>query len=268
MATFKVLIFGDVVGKPGRNALKKVLPELKTKYKPDLTMLNAENIAHGFGVTEKILQEMIDSGIDFFTSGNHIFKNQKNLDKNFKEFPLIRPANYPQGTQGEGYKIIEVGVTKVAIINLIGEVFFAHEKAVTNPFTYFDKLYKEIKPEKPHIIIVDFHAEATSEKKGFGAYLDGRASLVLGTHTHIQTSDSYIMPKGTGYITDIGMVGIKHSSLGMDFDSIIYNFVHKTKERKSIPQHGNCIINGIFAKIDTDTHLTKTLESFAIETEI
>ncbi|HCC23403.1 TPA: TIGR00282 family metallophosphoesterase [Candidatus Falkowbacteria bacterium] len=266
MPKFNVLIFGDVVGKPGRTALKKVLPELKAKYQPDLTMLNAENIAHGYGVTEKVLEEMMNSGVDFFTSGNHIFKNQTDLDKNFKQFPLIRPANYPEGTQGEGYKIIEIGITKIAVINLIGETFFDHE--VANPFTAFDQIYQEVKPQKPKIIIVDFHAEATSEKKSFGAHLDGRASLVFGTHTHIQTSDAYIMPDGTGYITDIGMVGIKHSSLGMDFDSIIQNFIHKTKNRKSIPQHGNCVVNGIFAKINSGTGKTESLETFAHETEI
>lgn len=263
MATFNVLILGDIVGRPGRQALIAKLPELKEKYQPDLIIANAENLAHGFGVNEKVLSEMEKIGIDFFTSGNHIFKTTDDLQKLFAKHNLIRPANYPPETPGPGYKLLEIGTTKILIINLMGRVFIQEKYPdikFQNPFKVLDDLLMETKSLKPDVIIVDVHAEATSEKKSLGAYADGRVSLVFGTHTHIQTSDDYIMPEGTGYITDIGMVGIEHSSLGMNFDNIIKTFVSETKLPKTISTHGICLINGIFAKINTRTGKTENIE--------
>ncbi|OGF31532.1 metallophosphoesterase [Candidatus Falkowbacteria bacterium RIFOXYD2_FULL_35_9] len=268
MASFNVLVIGDVVGRPGRKALKELLPELKVKYKPDLTVINGENLAHGYGVTDAILKDLQESGVDFFTSGNHIFQNQRDLNQIFKNNPVIRPANYPDDKPGKGYKIFDVGMVKVMIVNLQGQVFFPLDEQVDNPFLTLDKILKEEKAEKPKIIIVDFHAEATSEKKGFGAYADGRVSLVFGTHTHVQTSDNYIMPKGTGYISDIGMTGIKHSSLGMDFENVISNFVHETTLPKQISTNGNCIVNGIFAKIDVESGQALDIQRIAEEVEV
>lgn len=263
MSTINLLILGDIVGRPGRNALKAKLPELKEKYQPDLVIANAENLAHGFGVNEKVLTEMENLGIDFFTSGNHIFKTTDDLQKLFSKHKLIRPANYPEDTPGPGYRLVEVGTTKILIINLMGRVFIQDKYPETifqNPFKTLDDILMETKNLKPDIIVVDFHAEATSEKKSLGAYADGRVSLVFGTHTHVQTSDDYIMPEGTGYITDIGMVGVEHSSLGMEFDNIVKTFVSETKLPKVIPPHGICLINGISVKIDVGTKKTIQIE--------
>jgi len=262
MATLNVLIIGDIVGRAGRNALKAKLPEMKEKYQPDLVIANGENLAHGYGVSEKILDDLEENGVDFFTSGNHIFKTGKDLNKILLDHPIIRPANYEDNMPGVGYKMIEVGTTKVLIINLLGQVFLEEriEETINNPFKVLDAILAETKMDKPDIVLIDFHAEATSEKKSLGAFVDGRASLMFGTHTHIQTADEYIMPEGTGYITDIGMVGVQHSSLGMEFDSIIKSFVSETKLPKIVPQHGLCLINGIIAKIDIGTGKTVSIE--------
>jgi hypothetical protein len=220
--------------------------------------MQAENMAHGFGVTDKTLKEMQDAGIDFLTGGNHVFKNPSNLEENFKHFPIIRPANTLSHTVGQGFAIIDAGAYRLAYINLIGQVYFADE--AENPFHKLDALLLEIKAAHVHGVIVEFHAEATSEKKCLGHYGDGRVSLLYGTHTHVQTSDDEITADGTGYITDIGMCGLKDSSLGMDYENIIKNFLAGTNEPKVIPDHGHCIVNGIFAKIDVETAKTVHLE--------
>ncbi len=266
MKTFNILFFGDVVGKPGRHALIKKLPEFRKKYKADFVIANGENIAHGFGMTVKTTKELMDAGVDFFTSGNHIFKNPVDLDVILKDYPVIRPANYPVGTEGRGQKLIEVNGVKILIINIIGEAFFRDDYA--NPFKTLDKIIKRQTKYKPQITILDFHAEATSEKKCIGEYADGRVSLVVGTHTHVQTADEQVLPKGTAYITDAGMVGLKHSSLGMDFKNILRNFLEDTAEPKLIPDHGHCIINGIFAKIYVDTGLAQSIERIAEEVTV
>lgn len=260
MRPLHILAFGDAVGKPGRKAIKKILPELKGQYTPDLTILQAENLAHGFGVTPKTLKEMQDSGIDFFTGGNHILKNQADLEESFADFPLIRPANFPQNSIGSGAKIVMANNMPVLIINLMGQAFFNQE--VDNPFTTVDQVMADFADQNPVATIVDFHAETTAEKKSLGYYLDGRASLIFGTHTHVQTNDAEILPLGTGYITDLGMNGIKHSSLGMDLENIIHNFKYGTTEKKIIPDSGHCIINGIFAKINVETGKTEFIEPF------
>jgi hypothetical protein len=266
MSSLNILAFGDIMGKPGREALKVKLPELKKKYQADLVIANVENFSHGYGVTEKTLVEMQTAGIDFFTSGNHIFKRPNDLDRLFNKFPLIRPANFGKKEIGEGYKIIEVGVYKILIINLIGQTFF--EDKYDNPFTAFDKILAETKNEKPSIIIVDFHAEATSEKKSLGFYADGRAGLFFGTHTHVPTADEDILPNGCGYITDLGMCGIKNSSLGLDFENIIKAFVTETKQPRILREHGLCTINGIFAKINIANGKTIKIQRLREEIEI
>jgi len=193
-------------------------------------------------------------------------KTPKKLEENFSHFPIIRPANFPEDSVGTGYQVIEVGVYKILIINLMGRVF-RHE-TLSEPFKALDTILNEHDLSTLHAVIVDFHAEATAEKKSLGHYADGRASLVVGTHTHVQTSDDYIMPKGTGYITDLGMVGIQHSSLGMDFENIVKNFLSDSTLPKIIHDHGHCIVNGIFAKIDVETRKTISIERIAEEVEV
>ena len=176
----KVLFFGDIIGKIGRKAIAKELPKLKKKHKPDLVIANAENLAHGKGVTEKTLNEMMDAGIDFFTSGNHIWSNGAEIEKIFSEnkIPLLRPANYPPGVPGLGYKIIDVGAYKVMIVNLIGRVFFREN--FDCPFRKLEEILDDHKTDNIKTVIVDFHAEATSEKNTLPRAFDGKISLVLG----------------------------------------------------------------------------------------
>lgn len=241
----KIIFFGDIVAKPGRKAIGKAIESWKRKYQPDLIIANGENIAHGSGITEKTLKEALSAGIDLITSGDHISdrKETKNLLEN-KDIPLLRPANLSKKYPGQGYRIIEVGTKKVLVINLIGQVFF--DKKHLNPFKKADKILKE---EEADVVIVDFHAEATSEKVCLGWYLDGRVSAVLGTHTHIPTADARILPKGTGYITDIGMVGVKDSSLGADKDTAIKRFLAKTKTKLK-PAQGPVEVNAVLLIVD------------------
>ncbi|MBI5254609.1 TIGR00282 family metallophosphoesterase [Candidatus Falkowbacteria bacterium] len=246
----KILFIGDIVGKIGRKAVKQVLPKWKEIYEPDLVIANAENLAHGKGVTESTLNEMLEAGIDFFTSGNHVWDNGK-AEEIFKDdkLPIIRPANYPAGLPGAGYKIVKTEKKKVLIANVNGRVFFFKEN-FDCPFRTLEKIISEAKKKKIKHIIVDFHAEATSEKTTMGRYFDGQISLLIGTHTHIATADEEILPKGTGYITDIGMAGFKDGSLGVNLNEVIEQFLYQTPQKFELPEDGNCVVNAIFAIID------------------
>lgn len=221
----KILFFGDIVGKPGREAVKKILPELRTAHQPDLVLANGENLAHGKGVTEKTLEEMLEAGVEFFTSGNHIF-DKPAVREVFEKYPhhLIRPANITgENLPGAGYEILKVGSVPVMIINLLGQVFMTEQfdqGEISNPFLVINKILNEAE-NLPIIKLVDFHAEATSEKRGMGLWTDGRVSAVLGTHTHVGTRDAQILSQGTGYLTDLGMVGGYPSIIGMDQESAL-----------------------------------------------
>ncbi|MBU1132139.1 TIGR00282 family metallophosphoesterase [Patescibacteria group bacterium] len=268
MSSLKLLFIGDIMGKSGRAAIKKALPELKEKYNPDLIIANAENLAHGKGVTESTLQEMLDIGIDFFTSGDHIWDNKKEIEKIFSEnkLPIIRPANYPEGIPGYGYKVIEIGTNKILIVNLIGRVFFRSNFEC--PFREMEKILEQFKDENLSAIIVDFHAEATSEKNTLSRYFDGKVSAVLGTHTHIQTADEQILPNGTAHITDVGFVGIKNSSLGLDLKNVTETFLYQTPREHEIPEHGICQVNAVFVIIKPETKLAVQIERINIDVEI
>ncbi|MBT4722433.1 TIGR00282 family metallophosphoesterase [Candidatus Falkowbacteria bacterium] len=255
MSQLKVLFLGDIVGKIGRKAVKESLPKLKKKYKPDFIIANAENLAHGKSVTEKTLQEMSDAGIDFFTSGNHIWANPESEQiLSEQKFDIIRPANYPEGVPGFGHKIIEVGTKKVLVANQMGRVFFRED--FENPFTVMEDILKQEKG-KFDFSIVDLHAEATSEKVSFAKYFDGKVDLVIGTHTHVQTADEKVLEEGTGFISDAGMVGAKDSSIGVDFKNVLHMFFTQMPKAFELPESGTCIINGIFATIKQDKGVTK-----------
>jgi len=244
----KIIFFGDIYGQPGRNALKKILPKWRKKYQPDLIIANGENLAHGFGINKKGLDEILKAGVDIVTSGDHITdrKESKNLLEN-KDVPLLKPANLPK-MPGPDYRLIEVGSQKVAIINLLGQVFMAKE--CDNPFKTADKILEEI-AEEAKIIIIDFHAEATSEKVCLGWHLDGRVSAVIGTHTHIPTADQRILPQGTAYVTDAGMVGPKDSSIGADKDIALRRFLGETKLDLK-PAKGIAEVNAVLLIIKND----------------
>lgn len=243
----KILFFGDIVGQPGRQAIRKILPQWQKKYQPDLVIANGENSAHGAGITEKSLNELLESGIDLVTLGDHTW-NQKGtaiLLEN-KEIPLIRPANFPPELPGQGYRLIELRTKKILVINLIGRVFMHQDYDC--PFRKADEILEE-KAEEADIIIVDWHAEATSEKVCLGWYLDGRVSAVLGTHTHIPTADARILPQGTAYISDIGMVGVKDSSLGMDKEIAIKRFITQMNQKLEVAQ-GPVEVNAVLLETD------------------
>ena len=209
----KVIFIGDIVGRPGRDATKKLLPKLKKDYKPDFIIANGENVSGGKGISSDHLDDLHKAGIDFFTSGNHIWQQKDILTRMDERDPLvIRPANFPPMNPGKGWRILQTALLKrLLVINLQGRVFM--HKDYDCPFRIVDKILMETAHEHLDGVFVDFHAEATSEKVSLGHYLDGRVSMVVGTHTHVPTADARIMPKGTGYLTDVGMVGLKESIL-------------------------------------------------------
>jgi metallophosphoesterase (TIGR00282 family) len=263
----KILMFGDVSGRIGRRAVAKILPSLKKKFDPDLTIANAENIAHGIGITESTLNELVEAGVDFFTSGDHVFDKKEAIAiLERPNSPLLRPANFPSGVPGVGTKLFEIGTKKVIVINLIGRVFLKNQYDC--PFRKVDEILEEFKNVEPSAIIVDFHAEATSEKNGLAQYLDGRVSAVLGTHTHVGTDDWQILPGGTAFATDIGMVGAKDSILGVEKKGIIKTFLTQISEVHEIPEEGTCTVNAIYLEIDPKTKHAKKIKKIKEEVEI
>jgi metallophosphoesterase (TIGR00282 family) len=237
-----ILAIGDVIGKPGRKALSQLLPGLRQQYGLDLIVVNGENAAGGIGVTVDTAKEMLEAGADVLTSGNHIWMHREIYPYLDSEMPLLRPLNYPPGVPGRGYLVMG----KVAVVNLIGRVFIDDFDC---PFRAMDKLLAEL---EPRIIIVDFHAEATSEKVAMGRYLDGRVSAVLGTHTHVGTTDAQILPGGTAYVSDIGMTGPLDSVIGDDAEAAIRRFLTRMPRRLSVGK-GKTALNGIVVEIDDNT---------------
>jgi 2',3'-cyclic-nucleotide 2'-phosphodiesterase len=257
----KILFFGDVIGKIGRKALIKALPEIKKKFKPDLTVANAENLAHGIGVTPKTLKEVMDAGVDFFTSGNHVFQKPEVVKIFEWEFsPLIRPANYLSPKPGEGEKVLIVGEFSVLMINLMGRVFI--EEEFSCPFKRADDILNSYDTSSFSAVIVDFHAEATSEKSALAHFLDGRVSAVIGTHTHVPTADEKILEKGTAFISDVGMVGLKDSVIGDKKEPIIQSFVNGDPIKIEIPETGEVSINAVFLRINPETRKAESIKRF------
>ncbi|MDD5626348.1 MAG: TIGR00282 family metallophosphoesterase [Patescibacteria group bacterium] len=264
----KILFIGDIVGKIGRKAIIKILPELKKEFEPDLILANGENLAHGKGVTLKIVKEMLNAGIDGLTSGNHIWSKRADFKKVVSEkLPVIRPANYLKKLFGNSQMILKKGKKKALIINLLGQVFIKDKYGeTTNPFKKIDKILKANKKTK--IILVDFHAEATAEKAVLGRYLDGRVSVLLGTHTHIPTADEQILKNGTAFITDVGMVGAKDSSIGNKIEPIIEHYLTGCKRVMEIPETGTVVANAVLIEINDKTGRAISIQRIAKEVEI
>lgn len=253
----RILFFGDIVGQPARQAIKKILPQWKKKYKPDLVLANAENLAHGAGITEKSLNEILKAGVDILTSGNHVFDKKEGMNLlNRKDTPLLRPANWPPIPYGQGYKVVESSVRKILVINLNGRLFF--KEALDCPFRKADEILAEFEDEDFGAIIVDFHAEATSEKAALGHYLDGRVSAVLGTHTHIQTADEKILPKGTAYISDIGMVGSADSVISFEKQFAIKGWLTQIFKGVELAK-GPVEVDAVLVDIDSKAKLAKNI---------
>lgn len=258
----KILFIGDIVAEPGRKAVKKILPDLKKKHKIDLVLANAENIAHGRGITADTIKEMQDAGVDFFTSGDHVFW-QKDTEDLLDTLPIIRPANYPETemfhTAGKGYKLLDTGANgNVLIINLMGRTFL--NERLDNPFTKADEILQLNADKNPTAIIVDFHAEATSEKYAMGHYLDGRVTAVLGTHTHAPTCDNFNLPKGTMFVSDVGMTGNIDSVLGVKKEIILALYLTAQNQRFDWEEAGRKAFRSVI--LDTETKNISRLDFY------
>jgi metallophosphoesterase (TIGR00282 family) len=253
-----ILVVGDVIGRPGRQAVNQLLPDLRQQYKLDLVIANAENIAGGLGVTPSTAKELLDAGVDVLTSGNHIWAQKEIIPYLDTEMPILRPLNYPPGVPGRGY--IVNGQTMV--VNLVGRTFMDDFDC---PFRAMDKLLAELKP-KPPVIVIDFHAEATSEKVALGRYLDGRVSAVLGTHTHVGTIDTQLLPQGTAYVTDIGMTGPMDSVIGDDTEAVINRFLTRMPHHLSVGK-GKTIFNAVLVEVAEDTGQAISIDRLYQEVE-
>jgi metallophosphoesterase (TIGR00282 family) len=254
----KILFIGDINGKIGRETVKKILPKIKSEYHPDLVFANAENAAHGAGVTEATIKELLAAGIDHFTTGDHAF-DAKQLEL-FDKYPILRPANFLTGVPGHGYKIIEWKNEKILLINALGQVFMPMNQ--DNPFHKLDEILAKhrLSEKKLSAIIVDIHAEATSEKIALKHYLNGRVSAVLGTHTHVMTADAQITDKGTAYITDTGMAGAAEECIGVAKEGIIKTFLTQIRSQHVIPETGPSIFNAVLIEINERTGRAKSIK--------
>ncbi|HOQ08882.1 MAG TPA: TIGR00282 family metallophosphoesterase [Syntrophomonadaceae bacterium] len=244
-----LLVIGDIVGRPGRQAIREFLPDLVRQYNIEFIIANAENASGGRGLTREVMQELLGAGIDVLTMGNHVWDNKEIFSFIDDEPRLIRPANYPQPCPGQGYHVYQAGFNmKIAVINVSGRVYMP---ALDCPFRTVEQIISSL-PEVD-CIIIDFHAEATSEKQAFAYYFDGRATAVLGTHTHIQTADERILPGGTAYITDLGMTGPIESVLGMDRHAVIEKFLSQRPVRLEVAK-GPSQLQGVVLELDEKTH--------------
>jgi len=241
----KFFVVGDIIGKPGRNYLASKLRGFSEIKGVDVVIANGENAAGGFSLTTKVVEELFGAGVNIITSGNHIWDNRDILKIIDSEPKLLRPANYPEGVPGQGVCLYNYQGLKIGVINLLGRVQMV---PIDCPFRKFDEIYNRIS-EETDIIIVDFHAEATAEKRAFGWYVVGRASLVYGTHTHVQTADEEILLGKTAYITDIGMTGPFDSVIGMKKDDSIRKFLTQQKVKFEVAEK-NIKINGVLVEID------------------
>lgn len=257
--SLKILFVGDIVGKPGRVILQRQLRDIQEKYDIDFTVANGENAAGGNGINKKIVGELFSYGVDMITMGNHVWDKKEIFDFIDHEPGIIRPANYPKGSPGKGWNIYNIkDITKIAVINLSGRVFLP---ALDCPFQVVESILSEIREITP-IILVDFHAEATSEKLAMGWYLDGRVAAVLGTHTHVQTADARLLKKHTAYITDVGMTGPRDSILGVDKDLVIKKFRTQLPVRFEVA-NGDIQLNAVIIEVNEDG---KATEIFPLQT--
>ena len=259
----KIVFLGDVVAKSGRRVVKKYINTLKEKYQCDIFIVNGENAAGGIGITKETAEELFFVGVDIITTGNHVWKHKEAhsyLEQNSNK--IIRPLNYPNSKNftvpGSGYTIFKSNAGSIVVINILGRTFL---ESVDNPFLKVEELLDKLKEYK--IKIIDFHAETTSEKVAMGWFLDGKVSAVVGTHTHVQTSDERILPNGTAYITDLGMCGAIESVIGVDKDIIIQKFTTGLPVSFKFPE-SSAAISGVFIDIDDNTGKAKKIERIYI----
>lgn len=255
----KILFIGEIVGKLGRLTVERVLPNLRRDASISVVFANAENIAHGKGATTATLAEVQNYGVDAFTSGNHIFWRKEAFEElESNDPPVIRPANYPSDVPGKGYKVVDLGKEgRVLLINLLGRRS-GFSEPVSCPFRTVDKILNDFARENLVATVVDFHAEATSERVAMGWYLDGRVSAVVGTHTHVPSADAWVMPQGTAYVTDLGMVGARHSVLGVEPQIIIQKLKDPRPQKFEWVETGPAVFNSVL--IEVENGMAKSIE--------
>ncbi|OGS18132.1 MAG: metallophosphoesterase [Elusimicrobia bacterium RIFOXYA2_FULL_50_26] len=257
-----ILFIADIVGQPGRDCVRKLLPELAGEKKPDIIIANAENVAGGKGLTGPLALELFDSGAQVLTLGNHAF-DRKEVDSIIGDPRIVRPANYPPMVAGRGCTVITTTTgKKLAVISLMGRVYMPHTDC---PFRKASEVLETMAKENPdiNIVFVDFHAEITSEKQAMGWYLDGRVSAVIGTHTHIPTADERILPGGTAYLTDAGMTGPRDGVIGMDKDIIIKKYITGVRQHYSMAK-GTAVMQGCVITVDETTGKATNIERFSL----
>lgn len=250
----KILFIGDIFGRGGRETVKKLLPGIREEHSPDIVIANGENMTHGNGLTPDHVEDMMSAGVNFFTSGNHIWGNNSGVMKlNDPKFPVIRPANYPsKDTPGRGYQIIEDGMmNKLLVINMMGLVFM--KVHLDHPFRVIDQILRDTAHENLAGIFIDFHAETTSEKYAFGLHLDGRVSAVIGSHTHVPTADAHILENGTAYMTDAGMVGAYDSVIGVKKDIVLNKFINQMPAKLEPETEGKMVFSAVLIELDEKT---------------
>ncbi len=258
----RIMMVGDIFGLPGRAAFAKYTPRLKKKKKIDIVVANGENSAGGKGISRKSMDELTRGGADIVTSGNHIFDQKEVLQFIDDEPYLVRPANYPDGVPGKGWCVYPWRAKNIGVMNLSGRAFMP---PLDCPFQKAEEILREMRDECD-IILLDFHAEATSEKMAMGWYLDGKVNAVVGTHTHIQTADERILPKGTAYITDLGMTGPWNSCIGDSVDSVLPKFLTAMPSRFEVAK-GPCAYSAVIIDIDETTNKTTGIERILIKEE-
>lgn len=256
----KILFIGDVVGSPGRDMVKTYLPKLKAKYHPQLTIINGENAAGGRGITEAIYRFFLEAGANVITLGNHTWDNKDIF--NFIEDAkyLVRPANFSENNPGTGLVFSKINNLEVAVISLQGRTFMPASEC---PFQRAEMLIKKAK-EKTNMIFVDFHAEATSEKQAMGWFLDGKATAVIGTHTHVQTADNRILPSGTAYLSDVGMTGPYDGILGMERSAVLKRFTTGLPVRFEVPKTGRQQLSACLIDVDEKNGMANSIERIMI----
>lgn len=254
----RIVFIGDVVGRSGREALEKHLPEIKKETECDVTIVNGENAAHGIGITEKICKEFYEWGADVITGGNHIFDQREILSYIKRDERLVRPLNYPPNTPGKGVFSHQLPDGRIiTVMQAMGRLFM---DALDDPFSRTEEEIKKIKSSPAgKFIFVDFHAEATSEKQAFAHYLDGKVTAVIGTHTHVPTADCQILENGTAYQTDTGMTGDYNSVIGVKKHMSVRRFVEKTPGERFVPAEGEATLCGVFIEADDQTGLAKAI---------
>lgn len=257
----KLFFIGDIVGKPGRKALREMLPRVIHHYDIDLVVANVENAAGGFGVTRTVVEEIYASRVDVLTTGNHVWDKKEVMEFIEEYETFLRPANYPEGTPGRGAVLLSArNGCRAAVINLMGRVFM---RPVDCPFRVAESEIRALRG-KTRVIVVDMHAEATSEKQAMGWFLDGEVSAVIGTHTHVQTADEKILPKGTAYITDVGMTGPFDSVIGVEKEMVIDRFLTYRPNRFDVAR-GDVRLQGVVVDIDPETGRARGIERLSLK---